>query len=239
MSTRLRSMPKRWGVFPLPLELLRLHGWDGLQLTHIISEKEKKSSSYKDNKLDALSDEKKAKIKKFAREYIQKILHRLEKGKRRPPDSGSGASAQSHHHNGNTATPPLHSLPPLSTPSQQGEEGGDADIDMEMAMSVEEAMDLSADEDDPNGVDMDADEDEDEDDEPTTVEPAESDTSTAVASAPTPSSATAPADPRLRARTTTATAAAAASFAAASVEAKEKGWEMFGLTFESSTTAAS
>lgn len=207
-----------------------------LQLTHIIAEKEKKSSSYKDNKLDSLSDEKKAKIKKFAREYIQKILHRLERGKRRPPDSGSGASVQSHHRDGNTTTPPLAPLQPLSTPSQQGEEGGDADMDMEMAMSVEEAMDLSADEDDPNGVDMDA--DEDDEDEPTPVEPAESDTSTAVASAATPSSVTAPADPRLRARATV-TATAAASFAAASVEAKEKGWEMLGLTFESSTTAAS
>ncbi|KAF8496200.1 hypothetical protein F5888DRAFT_1615065 [Russula emetica] len=205
------------------------------ELTHIIAEKEKKSSSYKDNNLDALSDEKKSKVKKFAREYIHKVLHRLEKGRRRPPDSGSGASARSYHHDANTSTP---SLPPLSTPSQQGEEGGDVEMEMEMEMSVEEAMDLSADEDDPNGVDVDA----DEDDEPTPVEPAESDTSTAVASAPTPSSATAPADPRLRARATaaaTTTVAAAASFAAASVEAKEKGWEMLGLSFESSTTAAS
>jgi [histone H3]-lysine36 N-trimethyltransferase len=218
------------------LNCFRLHGWDGLQLTHIIAEKEKKSSSYRDNKLDAFSDEKKAKIKKFAREYIHKILHRLEKGKRRPPDSGSGASVQSHHRDGNTTTPPFLPFQPLSTPSQQGEEGGDADMDMEMAMSVEEAMDLSANEDDPDGVDMGV--DEDEDDEPTPVEPAESDTSTAVASAPTPGSATALADPRLRARATT-TAASAASFAAASVEAKEKGWEMLGLTFESSTTAAS
>jgi histone-lysine N-methyltransferase SETD2 len=227
-------MPKRCAVFPL-IELFSLTWLGWLQLTHIIAEKEKKSSNYKDNKLDVLSDEKKAKIKKFAREYIHKILHRLEKGKRRPPDSGSGASVQSRHHDGNTTTPPLPPLQPLSTPSQQGEEGGDADMDMEMAMSVEEAMDLSADEDDPNGVDMDA--DEDDEDEPTPVEPAESDTSTTVASVPTPSSATAPADPRLRVRPTAT--AASASFAAASVEAKEKGWEMLGLTFESSTTAAS
>ncbi|KAH9984712.1 hypothetical protein BJV77DRAFT_1062120 [Russula vinacea] len=210
------------------------------ELTHIIAEKEKKSSSYKDNKLDSFSDEKKSKIKKFAREYINKVLHKLEKGKRRPPDSDSGASAQSrrhHHFHTDTTTSPL---PPLSTPSLQEEEGGDADMDIdEMEMSVEEAMDLSADEDD--AVDVDA----DEDDEPTPVEPAESDTSTAVASAPTSASAAAPADPRLRGRATaatataTATAAAAASFAAASVEAKEKGWEVFGLSFESSTTAAS
>ena len=203
-----------------------------MQLTHIIAEKEKKSSSYKDNKLDVLSDEKTSKIKKFAREYIHKVLHKLEKGKRRPPDSDSGMSAQSrgHHPHSSKSTTPR---PLLSTPSLQGEDGGDVDMDMEeMEMSVEEAMDLSADEDDADAVDVDA----DEDDEPTPVEPAESDTSTAVASAP--ASAAAPADPRLRARATTA-AAATASFAAVSVKAKEKGWEMLGLSFESSTTAAS
>lgn len=53
-----------------------------LQLTHIIAEKEKKSHSYRDGRLDALSDEKVAKIKKFAKEYIGKILRKLEKQKR-------------------------------------------------------------------------------------------------------------------------------------------------------------
>ena len=75
----------------------------------MIAEKEKKSSSYKEGKLDALSDEKIAKMKKFAKEYINKyvfssnlvvinlsncepsphrILHKLEKsGKRRIPPS--------------------------------------------------------------------------------------------------------------------------------------------------------
>lgn len=72
------------------------------ELTHIIAEKEKKSSSYKEGRLDSLSDEKIAKIKKFAKEYIAKLLHRLEKGKRHsssaanPDDSmdasGSGAT---------------------------------------------------------------------------------------------------------------------------------------------------
>jgi hypothetical protein len=56
------------------LNCFPLHGWDGLQLTYyIIAEKEKTSSIYKENKLelDTLSDEKKTKIKRFAREYIQ------------------------------------------------------------------------------------------------------------------------------------------------------------------------
>jgi hypothetical protein len=46
----------------------------GLQLTYyIITVKEKMSSIYKENKLelDTLSDEKKTKIKRFVREYIQ------------------------------------------------------------------------------------------------------------------------------------------------------------------------
>jgi histone-lysine N-methyltransferase SETD2 len=43
-----------------------------LQLTQIITEKEKKSTSYKEGKLDTLSDDKIAKIKKFSKEYIHK-----------------------------------------------------------------------------------------------------------------------------------------------------------------------
>ncbi|KAG1732683.1 uncharacterized protein EDB91DRAFT_1302092 [Suillus paluster] len=48
------------------------------ELTHVIAEKEKKSSGYKDGKLDALSDEKTAKIKKFAKEYIAKASPAVE-----------------------------------------------------------------------------------------------------------------------------------------------------------------
>jgi len=197
-----------------------------LQLTHIIAEKEKKSSSYrdKDNKLDELSDEKKTKIKKFAREYIHKVLHKLEKGKRHPPDSRPGSTSAP----SSRADTTMITRPSTSTLSPQDENGDaeemdmDMDMDMEVDMSVEEAMDFSA----------------DEDDEPTPVEPAESDTSTAVASATS-------ADPRLRARAAAAVAATGASFATATpsaVEAKGKGWDMLGSSLEftrPSTTAAS
>ncbi|KAI0298466.1 hypothetical protein B0F90DRAFT_1818675 [Multifurca ochricompacta] len=193
------------------------------ELTHVIVEKEKKSSSYrdKDNKLETLSEEKATKIKKFAREYINKVLHRLEKGKgqRRPPESSSSTTTTTR-----LVTDPSAPPPPLSSSSSSrshvagilkdtssgGDSGGDGptevdmDMDMDMDMSAEEAMDLSADED--NG-DEDGDDHEDGrgrdengiDDEdgsqPTPVEPAESDTSTAVA-AP----AATLTDPRLRAR---------------------------------------
>lgn len=61
------------------------------QLTHIIAEKEKKSQTYQSGKLDALSDEKVAKIKKFSKDYIAKVLHRLDKskGSHRPAASTS------------------------------------------------------------------------------------------------------------------------------------------------------
>lgn len=47
------------------------------QLTHLIAEKEKKSSSYETAKLDSLSDEKQQKIKKFVKDYVAKILRRM------------------------------------------------------------------------------------------------------------------------------------------------------------------
>jgi len=172
------------------------------ELTHIIAEKEKKSSSYnrENNKLEALSDDKKAKIKKFAREYIHKVLHRLERGNNKhrhpPPDEVASASATA------TATP--------VTPQRAA-----AAVAADMPPPLDDEMDMSADE----AMDLSPDEEEDEDDEPTPVdvEPAESDTSTAVA---------APADPRLRARATSAAAAATTVV----VSASTKEWELLEMS---------
>lgn len=102
------------------------------QLTQIIADKEKKSSSYKESKLESLSDEKVAKIKKFAKDYIAKVLHKMEKsGKKR---NGSSSS-----------TVPTHATSSASeeTPNPHGEADG-ADVAM-AEMSVEEAMDLEDD----------------------------------------------------------------------------------------------
>jgi len=102
------------------------------ELTQIIADKEKKSSSYKESKLDTLSDEKVAKIKKFAKEYIAKILHKMEKsGKKR-----NGSS---------TSTAPTHAASSVSaeTPDSHGDaDGGDVVM---AEMTVEEAMDLGED----------------------------------------------------------------------------------------------
>lgn len=89
------------------------------ELTHIIAEKEKKSSSYKDGKLDVLSDEKTAKIKKFAKEYIIKVLRKHEKSKRKASSSTAPAAS-------------------LAIEENDHEEGGDVPV----VMSVDEAMDL-------------------------------------------------------------------------------------------------
>lgn len=84
-------------------DLFKKHTKD---LTQIITDKEKKSQSYVDGKFDALSDEKITKIKKFAKEYIVKLLRRLEKsgkGRSHPhPHShsngrGSGVDKRSRH----------------------------------------------------------------------------------------------------------------------------------------------
>ncbi|KAH9920885.1 SET domain-containing protein [Epithele typhae] len=64
------------------------------ELTQVIADKEKKSTSYKEGKLDALSDEKVIKIKKFAKEYIAKVLRKLEKsGSRRKQPSTAASSS--------------------------------------------------------------------------------------------------------------------------------------------------
>lgn len=112
----------------------------------MIAEKEKRSQSYKDNKLDTLSDEKVVKIKKFSKEYITKILRKLEKSKRsqdkgtqqsgskdarkRPSSTSSPSTASSHHERGrpNGATPTN-----LSTPNSDDRDvHGEADQDSTM-----------------------------------------------------------------------------------------------------------
>ncbi|KAJ7160997.1 hypothetical protein C8R46DRAFT_357675 [Mycena filopes] len=118
------------------------------ELTQLIADKEKKSSSYKENKLEALSDEKVAKIKKFSKEYIAKVVRKMEKSghKHRAPSSST------------TQTTPTA----VDTPNSI--DGVDTVM---MEMTVEEAMDMDpASESDDEGEmgenggdDMDVDED--------------------------------------------------------------------------------
>ncbi|KXN83993.1 Histone-lysine N-methyltransferase, H3 lysine-36 specific [Leucoagaricus sp. SymC.cos] len=99
------------------------------ELTHLIAEKEKKSASYKENRLEALSDEKVTKIKKFCRDYITKLLRKLEKSSK---GQQPGSSSRSHH----------------DTPSTSGAtpNSGHDDAEKEaMEMSLEEAMGMDMD----------------------------------------------------------------------------------------------
>lgn len=59
----------------------------------MIAEKEKKSKTYREGKLDALTPEKINKIKAFAKEYIGKIIQRAKKQGREKGDLGEPGSS--------------------------------------------------------------------------------------------------------------------------------------------------
>jgi len=87
-------------------------------LTLLIVGKEKKQGSYKEGRLDALSDEKVTKMKKFIKEYMSKLVRKIEKSKHRPNPTSDATPSTS------TAN---------ATPTR------------EETMTVEEAMDMVGD----------------------------------------------------------------------------------------------
>lgn len=97
------------------------------QLTQVIADKEKKSSSYREGKLDTLSEEKVVKIKKFSKDYIAKILRKMEKSGKRPKPPSISTT-----------------LPTPSTSTHTPNSNDGKDISM-LTMSVEEAMDMDPD----------------------------------------------------------------------------------------------
>ncbi|KAF8999768.1 hypothetical protein BDQ17DRAFT_1360339 [Cyathus striatus] len=98
------------------------------ELTHVIAEKEKKSLNYKEGRLDSLPDEKVAKIKKFSKEYVTKVLRKLEKSGKKLSAPASSSATQ--------ATPSRSTS--MNTPNS-------ADGFGDITMSVEEAMDMDPD----------------------------------------------------------------------------------------------
>jgi histone-lysine N-methyltransferase SETD2 len=98
----------------------------GYQLTQVIAEKEKKSSSYREGKLEVLSDEKIIKIKKFSKDYISKILRKMEKSGKRPK-------------------PPFSTTLPTPSTSTHTPDSNDGEDTSMVSMSVEEAMDMDCD----------------------------------------------------------------------------------------------
>ncbi|KIY47634.1 hypothetical protein FISHEDRAFT_66005 [Fistulina hepatica ATCC 64428] len=115
------------------------------ELTHVIAEKEKKSMSYKEGKLDSLSEEKVAKIKKFSKEYIAKVLHKLQKAGKYPPRHRDGPTSSAPPSSASTSTLVASSS---STVIDAPDSAQDKDGDVEMKMTVEEAMDMESDSDD-------------------------------------------------------------------------------------------
>ena len=81
----------------LPYMMQRVISSPPPQLTQIISDKEKKSHSYQSGKLDALSEEKANKIKKFSKEYIAKLLRRMEKSGSKSTHTTDPRSRKSHY----------------------------------------------------------------------------------------------------------------------------------------------
>ncbi|KZT03301.1 SET domain-containing protein [Laetiporus sulphureus 93-53] len=106
------------------------------ELTHIIAEKEKKSSSYREGKLDALSEEKTVKIKKFAKEYIAKVLRKLEKpddrrasGSRSKPSSTANDSSSVAASCSGSILAPDESMPVISVDDMMDIDGSDHEED--------------------------------------------------------------------------------------------------------------
>ncbi|KAI0313481.1 hypothetical protein OF83DRAFT_1210951 [Amylostereum chailletii] len=128
------------------------------ELTRIIADKEKKSASYKDNRLDALSEEKTAKIKKFAKEYIQKVIHKLEKSGKIPKRSAASGSGEASS----------------SRLGEQDDEGAGPSMTFEDVMDLsDEEPELDHDEDDGVGDEGMDDAPEPDEDETTPAEPVE------------------------------------------------------------------
>ncbi|KAJ7353320.1 histone methyltransferase [Mycena albidolilacea] len=108
----------------------------------LIADKEKKSGSYKENKLEALSDEKVAKIKKFSKEYIEKVVRRLEKSghKHRRPSSSTTQATPSAVDTPNSldgvdtvmTEMTVEEAMDMDPASESEEEGGDENEDMDV-----------------------------------------------------------------------------------------------------------
>ncbi|KAH8112060.1 hypothetical protein DFH11DRAFT_1512097 [Phellopilus nigrolimitatus] len=98
------------------------------QLTLIVLEKEKKSNSYQSGHLDSLSDEKVAKIKKFSKDYITKLLRRIEKSGPSKLPHGSGSKASTSTPNTNASVEPEANLE--DTLDFDGNDDDEADDDV-------------------------------------------------------------------------------------------------------------
>jgi hypothetical protein len=110
----------------------------------ILVEKEKKGHTYASTRTPALSDDKKAKMKSFVKDYTHKLLKRLkEKGKLRRPKSSQAESSTP------SATPAgtgISDTPSAVIETPDGSNGPDLVADIFGDDSEDEDMDMNADE---------------------------------------------------------------------------------------------
>lgn len=85
----------------------------------MLAEKEKKSASYPTLKLEALSEEKQMKIKKFTKEYTAKLLHKMK-------------SRSSSSHNGKPSSRPMETPESDKTPPDADADPDCMDVDLDM-----------------------------------------------------------------------------------------------------------
>ncbi|KAF6750904.1 histone-lysine N-methyltransferase [Ephemerocybe angulata] len=111
------------------------------ELTQVIADKEKKASTYKDDRLEALSEEKQAKIKKFSKDYIAKVLKKLADKGYLASSHGTG-NGPGLKHRPSVSLTPTNATASSSTHTPQSLDGGDASMMGDLTMSVEEAMDM-------------------------------------------------------------------------------------------------
>ncbi|KAF9264474.1 hypothetical protein L218DRAFT_862694 [Marasmius fiardii PR-910] len=111
------------------------------ELTEKIAEREKKSSAYKEGKLETLSEDKMAKIKKYAKEYITtKVLRKVNKSGRHKSRSSSSAIKQE---TPSDVTPSSADLNPAMV---------DLEVDDDLDVDMDVDMDQDSDVDERNGV---------------------------------------------------------------------------------------
>ncbi|CAK9780083.1 hypothetical protein CC85DRAFT_283658 [Cutaneotrichosporon oleaginosum] len=87
--------------------------------TNLLVDKEKRGRSYQNHRHPQLSEEKKAKMKSFTKDYVHKLLRNLKaKGKLRRTTSSTSTQARDHSPNTPAMTPSRMGITPWDTPAK-------------------------------------------------------------------------------------------------------------------------
>lgn len=112
-------MPRRWVQPPRTLA--------NYQCTALLVDKERRGHSYTSHRHPQLSDEKRAKIKSFTKDFAHKVLRNLKaKGKLRKAAVSSSSRATDHSPNTPAMTPSRMGITPSDTPAKDTSAAGSA-----------------------------------------------------------------------------------------------------------------